>query len=465
MAVTIVSLLSAFVEECCPTTRGEGIKRSDIVEHVALPMVRAVWFGEGLPGPRTPLTNKTSDQVRAAMPDRTTLAKRVATCRILIQRVMRMVESSGLAAAPSDFSEWVAIRVGRGESDVEALAELAFERRRRLAEALGRDEFVAGYGADYDLRWGQRGAASRLSWPPADLHLGSNEKPAITTHTFERWSVGCDRSVHGRYMLGFRASSASRTQRRCPDPTCGRTMHPVGDSGMNEIERVCSPYGLEKTTHHVVLRSLEKGYLFGLHMTRPTTGTTWAAWVGECGDVAEEGEVDPDIVDAVAHAVAAFAASYVADTLRSKYNDVDVLASTAALAAFMRRAWMELHRREREHTMPVRRCWVSGIVAAALSSGIGLGLSEFLTSGHEWLTIAPQLIGAPNARGDDHHSFQAVCDVLIDHQRLVRSILADEPGWADQYDFVMGQAGLLGRHHPGAREFAAWLFERVGERG
>ena len=464
MAVTVVSLLTAFVEVCCPTNRGEGIKRSDIVEHIAVPMVRGVWSGDDLPGLRTPLADTTSEQVRAAMPDSSELTERVATCRLAIQRVMQMVEDAGLTAAPSDFSEWVAIRVGKGERDVEVLAEHALAGRRRQAEALSRDGFVARYGSDYDVRWSQRGAASMLTWPPADLQLGSNERPAIATRAPERWSVGCDRSVHGRYMLGFRASSASRSRRRCPDPACGRTMHPVGDPGRREIERVCSPYGLAEATHQVVLRSLESGYLFGLCMPRPTSVAPWASWVGECGDVVAEGEVDPDIVDAVARAVAAFAASGVADTLRSRYNDRDVLASTAALMAFVRRAWMDLHRREREYTTPVRRCWVAGIAAAALSSGIGLGLSEFLTSHPEWLRIADQLIDVPFAQDDPDRPFQNICDVLIDHQGLARRILSDEPGWVEQYDSVMGRALPADRRHPGAREFATWLRERVGER-
>ncbi len=464
MTPTLVSLLGELVDAAVlspPLARGEGVKRSDVVEHMLVPLVRQ-WYRYGtLPRLREPLTSAELEQLQEALPTPAEIVARVDLARRVIAEAERVADGRGFRLRPTMVGEWVATRVGAGETDVAGLASDAVTHAQWRAGCLGEREFADRFAGPYDDRWRSHGAGNLAQRPPSQLFLGADERPPLLDRRDERPAQATDSSVYHRYRLVFSAAARDRSPHTCPRPACHDLPPRTDDPAAAEVVRVCEPYGLAEPTHHVVLRSAMAGYEQGIEADPPAGSARrqWKEWVAECPPVATAQGTDPAVVEAVASAAATFGRTGLAWALRQEFGDT-ALTEAQTVASFMRRLWRELHRHERQHAGAVRRCRVAAAVAASLRFGIGEEARDYLSPA----MLTPVRVGQPLPAREVRRGLVdgRYADVLARmDEDVVRDLLHGHEGWQQAY---LAAAADLGpdADPPSPDEMRDYLLHQLG---
>lgn len=231
-------------------------------------------------------------------------------------------------------------------------------------------------GDRYDVRWTHAGAANLAAHPPSAIGLGPDLRPPLLPFAAGpgggAWGLGQLRSLYDRYRLHHIANGRSGVTE---DDDERRPLPPDPVQRVDEeIERTCSPYGLGAAEHHSLLRVLAvagagtRTEVAGLGVK----GRTWHRWVGDLDAyvVAPAGSaLDVELLDAVRDWAASWRAGEENRRLEEQHGNLDNHADQV-VGAVVRKAWMELHRREREFVRPVRRRDVRQTVNVAYSCAV-----------------------------------------------------------------------------------------------
>lgn len=411
------------------------VQRSDFVTRLAAPLVVGSWseaYGQS-PKPREPLSERERERLAAIIDTRFEKLLRDANshCGEVIWELARLLSARRSHARLGDYSErvsvWVRQRLASGEppepSDCWALAERLIEDTPTELPASAK-EFREAYADRYDELWLECGAANLASYLPADVGLGPNHRPPLLrTAVANRrdWTQGVNRPVYERYRLWFKGS-ASVAAPRCTSEGCQqRATISVVDVGATEVARACEVYGLAHPEHQQVVRSLAEG-IGQAWLDRGWT--TWERWAQPCRPISLDGELDPDLEDAMASAVSAWTSSAVGRPLINEYGAESL--RTPLLCIVVRKAWMDLLGYERTFADPVRRCGIPKTVRTALYRLVQKALPEWMAGhiggGDEELPPDPAL---------------STMALLTDHPDIARLMLAEAPGWRARYESLV----------------------------
>lgn len=388
---TLMSMLSELLTEPPLDDRfgrgSGGPERTDILRRVAIPALKAVWPPEHgrLPRPEDMVSRAQESRVRLLLPLLLPLLDEaiwVAT-QVLDRASLEVTRRNG-DATRSSLSERACTRAYRmsthrrvtagelaGISD-EALTEAASEIADLAViqpRKLSRDEFVAQFASSYQQCWEARGEVAVLQWSPRSIGLGHERQPRLVSWSGDaRWWHGTNRAVYVRYSDHFDPRAASRSRPRSrPQP------HPTG-TAVEEIDRVCSGYGLTRPAHRIILASLAAA----TDDQRPVAAGS-ARWFTRPGPVvcdATSGH-DEQLWAAARDIIARWYHDGQAQQLRAQLchgagADLEVLTRVV-----VRKVWMGLHGLEREVDRPATRREVRALLQTALDKVMVDGYTHF----------------------------------------------------------------------------------------
>ncbi|MBL8929293.1 MAG: hypothetical protein JNL54_04140 [Kineosporiaceae bacterium] len=267
-------------------------------------------------------------------------------------------------------------RVPDGDAAGALLARLVEKVVQSPPPPLRAKEFGDAVGDRYDERWAHVGAENLVGHLPSAVGLGPDVRPPLLPFRAGpgggAWGLGQTRSLYDRYRLHHIGSARSAVTM---DDDERRPLPPDSVQRIDEeIARTCSPYGLVATEHHGVLRVLavagagSRAEVAG----QGVRGRTWHRWVSQLDvPVARPtGRVlDDELLEAVRDWAASWRAGEENHRLEEQHGNLDNHADQV-VGAVVRKAWMELHRREREFVRPVRRRDVRQTVNVAYSCAV-----------------------------------------------------------------------------------------------
>lgn len=197
-----------------------------------------------------------------------------------------------------------------------------------------------------------------LTWhsperPPADLWLGTLNRPPLWNPAYQNVAAGTDRDCYSRYKSYYDPRSRSRTGRADEDRLDRMLAEtPTESVAAHELARVAQPYGLNEAGHRDALVATVFAFS-GVELPDDDGGDE--------GDAEVDGS--PELVNQLARSYAGFALDQVRQG-RDPTRDLEQLQQWV-----MRKLWNDCHRRERETESAGTRRWYRGKFRLALTLG------------------------------------------------------------------------------------------------
>lgn len=374
---------------------------------------------EGVPAWLRATAEATRDQYK----DLCSLARAVS------EGTMSELSRRRIRRAPNELSEVVAThllaacqRLTRTPRDDAELTEIIADVVALIlskSEPLDPDAFTTVAAERYDDLWSQRGAETLRRFPPYAVGVGTNRRPPLLPDRDAAeagragLALGTDRSVYSRYTLHYDRRARSKPRAGvAPDRSWPSDAY---ERIWEELERVCSPYGLAMPEHGWCLRALAQGVDLSTPTLFARAGRTaprgmWRVWRSSPEPVISD---DPDLVDAIRDYLDGWRRSEEAQLLAQQHGELVTHVAVIGSAAVCK-LWMDLHRREREYTTPAPRTEVTHYIRTAFGTTVPQALGQWV--GPEEIAedeTEPDRSGRPPLLAIDHAERLATTALLL----------------------------------------------------